>query len=75
MPGDIIILNGGDRVPADARIIEAAALRAEESALTGESATVNKSPEAVEGRELRSLSAIRCSTSARRSPPVGLLPS
>ena len=45
VPGDIIILNGGDRVPADARLFEAAALRTEESALTGESVTVNKSAE------------------------------
>ncbi|MFN0123022.1 MAG: cation-translocating P-type ATPase [Blastocatellia bacterium] len=42
VPGDIVILNAGDRVPADARLVEAAALRAEESALTGESATVAK---------------------------------
>ena len=42
VPGDVIILNAGDRVPADARIIEAAGLRVEESALTGESATVGK---------------------------------
>jgi Ca2+-transporting ATPase len=45
VPGDIIILNGGDRVPADSRLLEAAALRTEESSLTGESATVNKSAE------------------------------
>ena len=44
VPGDIVILNAGDRVPADARIIESASLRAEESALTGESTTVDKSP-------------------------------
>ncbi len=45
VPGDVVVLNGGDRVPADARILEAAALRAEESALTGESSAVNKSAE------------------------------
>ena len=47
VPGDIIILNSGDRVPADARVIESARLRAEESALTGESTTVDKSTQAV----------------------------
>jgi Ca2+-transporting ATPase len=40
--GDIVILNAGDRVPADARLLEASRLQAEESALTGESATVDK---------------------------------
>ncbi|HXI93458.1 MAG TPA: cation-transporting P-type ATPase, partial [Blastocatellia bacterium] len=43
----IVILTAGDRVPADARLIESASLRAEESALTGESASVDKSPQPV----------------------------
>jgi len=47
VPGDVVILNAGDRVPADARLIEAPGLRTEESALTGESATVEKSTEPV----------------------------
>jgi Ca2+-transporting ATPase len=42
VPGDIVILNAGDRVPADARLLEASRLQTEESALTGESATVDK---------------------------------
>lgn len=41
-PGDIILLHAGDRVPADARVIEAINLQAEEAALTGESLPVSK---------------------------------
>src|SRR5689334_5790148 len=47
VPGDIVILNAGDRVPADVRLLEATRLEAEESALTGESTTVEKSARAV----------------------------
>ncbi len=45
--GDIVILTSGDRVPADARLIEAVNLRSDESTLTGESTAVAKSIEAV----------------------------
>ncbi len=45
--GDILILSAGDLVPADARILKSAMLRADESSLTGESAAVEKSVEAV----------------------------
>ncbi|HEY2961085.1 MAG TPA: cation-transporting P-type ATPase [Pyrinomonadaceae bacterium] len=47
VPGDIIILNSGDRVPADARLLEAMRLETEESALTGESTTVEKNVQSV----------------------------
>ncbi|MEW6131362.1 MAG: calcium-translocating P-type ATPase, PMCA-type [Acidobacteriota bacterium] len=47
LPGDLVILNAGDRIPADGRLIECANLFAEESALTGESATVTKGVEPV----------------------------
>jgi len=42
VPGDIIVLSSGDRAPADARIIEANALKINEASLTGESMPVNK---------------------------------
>ena len=41
-PGDVIILEAGDQVPADARILECSRLQADESAMTGESVPVEK---------------------------------
>jgi P-type Ca2+ transporter type 2C len=42
VPGDIITLNEGEKIPADARLIEADSLRVDESQLTGESQPINK---------------------------------
>ncbi len=47
VPGDIVILEAGDRIPADLRLVEASSLHADESLLTGESAGVTKSTEPV----------------------------
>ncbi len=47
VPGDVIIAEAGDLVPADARIVEAYEFRVDESPLTGESMPVTKSTEAV----------------------------
>jgi len=48
--GDVIILEAGDAVPADARIIECASMKVEEAALTGESVPVIKQAEAIADR-------------------------
>lgn len=42
VPGDIVLLEAGSTVPADARVLESASLRAQEAALTGESEAVDK---------------------------------
>ena len=42
VPGDLLVLSAGDRVPADARLVEAILLQADEAMLSGESHPVNK---------------------------------
>ena len=52
VPGDVILLHTGDRIPADARLLEAINLQVEESALTGESVAVEKHILPLSGNEL-----------------------
>ena len=52
VPGDVVMLRAGDRVPADARVMQAVNLAVDESALTGESAAVAKTTSALEDPKL-----------------------
>lgn len=49
VPGDLILLEAGDRIPADGRVVDSAQLSAQESALTGESVPVGKITKTLEG--------------------------
>ena len=52
VPGDIVLLGSGDRVPADGRVIAAHSFEVDESALTGESRTVGKHVNSLAGRNV-----------------------
>ncbi|MDZ4732556.1 MAG: cation-translocating P-type ATPase [Nitrospirota bacterium] len=52
VPGDVIILEAGDRIPADARLIYAANFQAQEASLTGESTPVQKQAGALEAADV-----------------------
>jgi P-type Ca2+ transporter type 2C len=50
--GDVVVLEAGDDVPADGRIVQASALQIDEAALTGESVPVSKGVEVPDGEDL-----------------------
>ncbi len=52
VPGDIIMVEAGDAISADARLVHAANLRAQEASLTGESNPVSKNTDALEGENI-----------------------
>ncbi len=52
VPGDVVLFEAGDSVPADGRLLKAATLEIEESALTGESQPVSKNTTAVVGENV-----------------------
>lgn len=52
VPGDVVMLKSGDKIPADIRLFKSKDLRVEESPLTGESTSVDKSVDAVEANAI-----------------------
>ena len=52
VPGDVVVLDTGDYIPSDLRIIEAINLKSQESSLTGESVPVEKNIEVIEKQEV-----------------------
>jgi Ca2+-transporting ATPase len=52
VPGDIVVLSTGDKIPADLRLIEAFNLRTDEASLTGESTPVEKVTQVIEGTDV-----------------------
>jgi P-type Ca2+ transporter type 2C len=69
VPGDIVMLEAGDRIPADGRLLAAHALEVIEAALTGESHAVGKSTAALEQPICRSAIAHQSAVHEHRGDP------
>jgi Ca2+-transporting ATPase len=52
VPGDIVLLSAGSRIPADGRVVRAKGVQVDESALTGESAAVNKTVDTLDEQKI-----------------------
>ncbi len=52
VPGDLILLETGDRIPADARLLEAHSMRTDEASLTGESLAVEKTTQPLQPADI-----------------------
>ena len=64
--GDIVLLEAGDKIPADCRILQAMSLECDESALTGESVPVSKYPCAIDENELNQKGAVYMGTAVTK---------
>ena len=69
VPGDIILIEEGDTIPADARVVESTALQTAEAALTGESLPIAKDTEPI-AEEVPSAIGTTWSSAARPRPTV-----
>jgi Ca2+-transporting ATPase len=76
VPGDIVLLDVGNYVPADARLLETYSLEVNEASLTGESVTVRKEAKAVLGRETVVADRVNCAfggTMVTRGRGIGVV--
>ena len=69
VPGDLVWVESGDKVPADLRLMEVKNLQVQEAALTGESVPVEKNTEPVEASAALG-DRTACCTPERWSPPA-----